>query len=61
MGVVISLTYVELDRYLVVWLDYPIQPCSVDQLFSGGQPLPLAAVVGKLGENNPGTVDESTS
>jgi hypothetical protein len=52
---------VELDRYLVVWLDYPIQPWSLDQLFGGGQPLPLAAVVGKLGENNPGTVDESTS
>jgi hypothetical protein len=52
---------VELDRHLVLGLDDPIERRSLYQLFGGGQPLFLAAVVGKLGENNSATVDGTTS
>ena len=61
VGVVVALTHVELDRHLVLGLDNLIESRSLNQLVGGGQPLFLAAVVGKLGENNPGFLDDVTS
>jgi len=52
---------VELDRNLVPGLDDPIEPGSSDQLFGGGKPLLLTALVGKLGEKNSGFFDDGTS
>jgi hypothetical protein len=61
VSVIIPFANVELDRHLVLGFDDLSKLRSLDQLFGGGQPLPVAAIVGKLGENNPGTVDGATS